>query len=234
MRNESWEGYVGPWRILGYVGPWRIQPMHPSNPGKEGCIRRPHLKDPWNWDSTWRVAVTQSASTHPSNAAFEGCVLGIGTQPKWLIVPEGWSDVLWSIGWPDWSRPHTLLAWLPNPPRAPLSKWAVSQFLGRILRRLHSKDASTPIASQRRAKCCPNSKGPSNAAYECSLLFPDFKDASAVSFAAQRIPRSFTAQRIPPKIHCAVNPKNKTIMAENVDLTFSFKCKYLVSSHSSI
>ena len=82
---------------------------------------------------------------------------------------------------------------------------AVSQFLGRILRRLHSKDASTPIASQRRAKCCPNSKGPSNAAYECSLLFPDLKDASAVSFTAQRIPRSFTAQRIPPKIHCAFN-----------------------------
>ena len=69
--------------------------MHPSNPGKEGCIRRPHLKDPWNWDSTWRDAVTQSASTHPSNAAFEGCVLGIGTQP---VVGEPKSQKLNKMG----------------------------------------------------------------------------------------------------------------------------------------
>ncbi|CAL8276138.1 unnamed protein product [Boreogadus saida] len=40
--------------------------------------------------------------------------------------------------------------------------------------------------------------------YECSLLFPVLKDASAVSFTAQRIPQSME-------------------MAENGDLSFAFK-----------
>ena len=44
--------------MLGYVGPWRIHPMGPSNPGNEGCISRPHSKDPSKWDSSWRAAVT--------------------------------------------------------------------------------------------------------------------------------------------------------------------------------
>ena len=54
-----------------------------------------------------------------------------------------------------------------------------ASFEGRIWR---------PHTSQRRVKCCPISKGPSNAAEICSLRFPDLKDASDGSFTAQHIP----------------------------------------------
>ena len=56
---------------------------------------------------------------------------------------------------------------------------AVSQFRGRILRRMHLKNDQG----------CPISKAPSNVAEKCSLLFPDLKDPMAGSFTAQRILR---------------------------------------------
>ena len=65
------------------------------------------------------------------------------------------------------------------------SREAVSQFTGRILRRLHSKADGVTAARQGR----PISKALSNAAENCSLLLPDLKGPMAVSFTAQRIPR---------------------------------------------
>ena len=61
----------------------------------------------------------------------------------------------------------------------PCPNSGAASFEGRIWR---------PHTSQRRVKCCPISKGPSNAAEICSLRFPDLKDASDGSFTAQHIP----------------------------------------------
>ena len=62
---------------------------------------------------------------------------------------------------------------------------AVSQFRGRILRRMHLKTNCVTAARQG----CPISKAPSNAAEKCSFLFPDLKDPPVGSFTAQRILR---------------------------------------------
>ena len=61
----------------------------------------------------------------------------------------------------------------------------VSQFRGRILRRVHSKGDCVTATRQG----CPISKAPSNADDKCSLLYPDLKDTPDVSFPSQRIPR---------------------------------------------
>ena len=74
----------------------------------------------------------------------------------------------------------------PDWPYCRQDTMTLSQFRGRILRKLHLKTACVTAARQG----CPISKVPSNAAEKCSLLFTDLKGPPAGSFTAQRIQRS--------------------------------------------
>ena len=38
--------------------------MRPSNPGNEGCISRPHSKDPSKWDSTLTLSLSSEKRCH--------------------------------------------------------------------------------------------------------------------------------------------------------------------------
>ena len=56
--------------FLGYVGSWRIHLVYPSNPGKEGCICRPHLKGAFrNGTALTRRSDAIALRMHPSKDA---------------------------------------------------------------------------------------------------------------------------------------------------------------------